>query len=92
VGEAEQEAGEGAGEEETGGTRKDGSGFPGGIYGKYVYTLFFLVVFFFLTFFFFCFAEDLAGLKVSHDFDELEEGEARILTLKDSRILDNEGV
>ncbi|PPQ95222.1 hypothetical protein CVT26_014912 [Gymnopilus dilepis] len=34
--------------------------------------------------------EDLAGLKVSHDFDELEEGEARILTLKDSRILDNE--
>lgn len=35
--------------------------------------------------------EDLAGLKVSHDFDELEDGEARILTLKDSRILDNEG-
>lgn len=34
--------------------------------------------------------KDLAGLKVSHDFDELEDGEARILTLKDSRILDNE--
>ncbi|KAK2460357.1 hypothetical protein APHAL10511_007746 [Amanita phalloides] len=33
---------------------------------------------------------DLEGLKVSHDFDELNEGEARILTLKDSRILDNE--
>ncbi|THH20732.1 hypothetical protein EW146_g681 [Bondarzewia mesenterica] len=35
--------------------------------------------------------KDLEGLKVSHDFEELEEGEARILTLKDSRILDNEG-
>ena len=35
--------------------------------------------------------EDLEGLKVSHDFDGLDEGEARILTLKDSRILDNEG-
>ncbi|OJT11466.1 U4/U6.U5 tri-snRNP-associated protein 1 [Trametes pubescens] len=34
--------------------------------------------------------KDLAGLKVSHDFDGLEEGEARILTLKDSRVLDNE--
>ncbi|KAI8980187.1 SART-1 protein [Trametes punicea] len=34
--------------------------------------------------------KDLEGLKVSHDFEELEEGEARILTLKDSRILDNE--
>ncbi|KAF5367383.1 hypothetical protein D9758_003695 [Tetrapyrgos nigripes] len=33
---------------------------------------------------------DLAGLKVTHDFDEMDEGEARILTLKDSRILDNE--
>ncbi|KAG6820951.1 hypothetical protein H0H93_009187 [Arthromyces matolae] len=33
---------------------------------------------------------DLEGLKVSHDFDALDEGEARILTLKDSRILDNE--
>jgi U4/U6.U5 tri-snRNP-associated protein 1 len=37
------------------------------------------------------FPGDLAGLKVSHDFDEMDEGEARILTLKDSRILDNEG-
>jgi hypothetical protein len=35
--------------------------------------------------------EDLVGLKVSHDFNEMDEGEARILTLKDSRILDNEG-
>lgn len=34
---------------------------------------------------------DLVGLKVSHDFEEMDEGEARILTLKDSRILDNEG-
>ncbi|KAG7089595.1 hypothetical protein E1B28_011262 [Marasmius oreades] len=33
---------------------------------------------------------DLEGLKVSHDFEGMEEGEARILTLKDSRILDNE--
>ncbi|KAF8825124.1 hypothetical protein HHX47_DHR7000666 [Lentinula edodes] len=33
---------------------------------------------------------DLAGLKVSHDFDTMDEGDARILTLKDSRILDNE--
>lgn len=35
---------------------------------------------------------DLEGLKVSHDFTEIGEGEARILTLKDSRILDNEGL
>ncbi|KAH6913094.1 SART-1 family-domain-containing protein [Coprinopsis sp. MPI-PUGE-AT-0042] len=33
---------------------------------------------------------DLAGLKVSHDLDDLGEGEDTILTLKDSRILDNE--
>lgn len=38
-----------------------------------------------------CPTEDLIGLKVSHDFEEMDEGEARILTLKDSRILDNEG-
>ena len=36
-------------------------------------------------------AEDLEGLKVSHDFDAMEDGEERILTLKDSRILENEG-
>lgn len=36
--------------------------------------------------------EDLVGLKVSHDFEEMDEGDARILTLKDSRILDNEGI
>ena len=34
---------------------------------------------------------DLEGLKVTHDFDAMDEGESRILTLKDSRILDNEG-
>ncbi|KAL5634458.1 hypothetical protein ACGC1H_002497 [Rhizoctonia solani] len=33
---------------------------------------------------------DLEGIKVSHDMDKLNEGEDRILTLKDSRILDNE--
>ncbi|KAF9030981.1 SART-1 protein [Hymenopellis radicata] len=33
---------------------------------------------------------DLVGLKVSHDFDDMGDGEERILTLKDSRILDNE--
>ncbi len=37
------------------------------------------------------FSEDLTGLKVSHDFEGLKEGEDRILTLKDSRILDDEG-
>jgi hypothetical protein len=37
------------------------------------------------------FTGDLEGLKVGHDFDALDEGDARILTLKDSRILDNEG-
>ena len=34
---------------------------------------------------------DLVGLKVSHDFGDMDDGDARILTLKDSRILDNEG-
>jgi U4/U6.U5 tri-snRNP-associated protein 1 len=33
----------------------------------------------------------LEGLKVSHDLSKLEDGESHILTLKDSRILDNEG-
>ncbi|KDN52078.1 hypothetical protein K437DRAFT_254632 [Tilletiaria anomala UBC 951] len=35
---------------------------------------------------------DLKGLKVAHDMDDLdmEEGEERVLTLKDSRILDDE--
>lgn len=37
-------------------------------------------------------AGDLEGLKVSHDFDKMDDGESRILTLKDSRILDNEGI
>jgi U4/U6.U5 tri-snRNP-associated protein 1 len=37
------------------------------------------------------FLGDLVGLKVSHDFEDMDEGDARILTLKDSRILDNEG-
>jgi len=35
---------------------------------------------------------DLEGLKVGHDFTDMDEGEARILTLKDSRILDDEGL
>lgn len=39
-----------------------------------------------------CNPEDLEGLKVGHDFEDLGEGDERILTLKDSRILDNEGV
>lgn len=39
----------------------------------------------------FCCSEDLAGLKVGHDFEGLGEGEDRVLTLKDSRILDDEG-
>jgi len=34
--------------------------------------------------------KDLEGLKVSHDLSQLEDGESHILTLKDSRILDNE--
>ncbi|KAI9461625.1 SART-1 protein [Lactarius psammicola] len=34
--------------------------------------------------------KDLEGLKVSHDLSKLEDGESHILTLKDSRILDNE--
>ncbi|GJE88648.1 SART-1 domain-containing protein [Phanerochaete sordida] len=34
--------------------------------------------------------KDLEGLKVSHDFDGMEEGEERILTLKDSRVLEDE--
>ncbi|KIY44009.1 hypothetical protein FISHEDRAFT_77926 [Fistulina hepatica ATCC 64428] len=33
---------------------------------------------------------DLQGLKVNHDLDAMDEGEDHILTLKDSRILDNE--
>lgn len=36
-------------------------------------------------------AGDLAGIKVSHDADDFDEGEEHILTLKDSRILDGEG-
>ena len=35
---------------------------------------------------------DLEGVKVSHDFGGMNEGEAPTLTLKDSRILDNEGM
>ncbi|KAG8798027.1 hypothetical protein FRC17_007574, partial [Serendipita sp. 399] len=33
--------------------------------------------------------DDLAGLKVSHDLEDLREGEEQILTLKDNRILDD---
>ncbi|KAK4053274.1 hypothetical protein OIO90_004048 [Microbotryomycetes sp. JL221] len=35
--------------------------------------------------------EDLAGIKVAHGQDDFDEGEETILTLKDSRILDDEG-
>ncbi|EKM58305.1 uncharacterized protein PHACADRAFT_140122 [Phanerochaete carnosa HHB-10118-sp] len=34
--------------------------------------------------------KDIVGLKVSHDFEAMEEGEERILTLKDSRVLEDE--
>ncbi|KAI6155443.1 SART-1 family-domain-containing protein [Pisolithus tinctorius] len=34
--------------------------------------------------------KDLVGLKVGHDLEQLAEGDAHVLTLKDSRILDNE--
>lgn len=37
------------------------------------------------------FVGDLEGLKVGHDFAAMDQGDARILTLKDSRILDDEG-
>ncbi|GAA5928585.1 U4/U6-U5 snRNP complex subunit SNU66 [Sporobolomyces koalae] len=33
---------------------------------------------------------DLSGIKVSHDADAFEDGEEHVLTLKDSRILDDE--
>lgn len=35
--------------------------------------------------------EDLKGIKVSHGQDDFEEGEDTVLTLKDSRVLDDEG-
>lgn len=35
--------------------------------------------------------EDLAGLKVAHGAEAFEEGEDVVLTLKDSRVLDDEG-
>jgi U4/U6.U5 tri-snRNP-associated protein 1 len=35
--------------------------------------------------------EDLRGLKVAHGEQDFEEGEETILTLKDSRVLDDEG-
>ena len=84
----EQEARKVACKEETGRAREHGQDFSGrGVYRKCVprssgvaATLTVL------------FSEDLEGLKVSHDFTEMEDGEARILTLKDSRILDNEGL
>lgn len=34
---------------------------------------------------------DLTGIKVAHEQDDFEEGEETVLTLKDSRILDDEG-
>jgi U4/U6.U5 tri-snRNP-associated protein 1 len=36
-------------------------------------------------------AGDLVGLKVSHPFESMVAGEARIFTLKDSQILNDEG-
>lgn len=36
--------------------------------------------------------KDLEGLKVAHGADAFEEGEDTVLTLKDTRILDDEGV
>lgn len=35
--------------------------------------------------------DDLKGIKVAHGEDDFEEGEETVLTLKDSRILDDEG-
>lgn len=35
--------------------------------------------------------EDLSGIKVGHGQDDFEEGEETILTLKDGRILDDQG-
>lgn len=35
---------------------------------------------------------DLKGIKVAHDQDDFEEGEETVLTLKDSRVLDDEGM
>lgn len=35
-------------------------------------------------------AGDLVGLKVSHKFDKMKEGDAKILKIKDSRILDDD--
>ena len=35
---------------------------------------------------------DLSGLKVAHDVDDFVEGQDTILVLKDSKILENEGI
>lgn len=35
--------------------------------------------------------EDLRGLKVRHSMDDFQFGEERVLTLKDKRILDDDG-
>ena len=37
------------------------------------------------------FLEDLHGLKVAHDLEGMVEGDEQILTLKDNRILDDNG-
>lgn len=84
----EQEEGEGTGEETSGGAGEHGQDVPGRIHRTCVLDHSSRSIdsdpFHLCT-------GDLVGLKVSHDFDGLDEGEARILTLKDSRILDNEG-
>lgn len=82
----EQEEGERIGEKEAGRAGTDGQRFPSRVYRACVVTATAHV-----SHSKKCLG-DLEGLKVSHDFDTLDEGEARILTLKDSRILDNEGV
>jgi len=36
-------------------------------------------------------AEHLEGLRVGHDFNDIEEGEGMILTIKDKGVLDEDG-
>ena len=86
MGQAQQEEGEGARKEETARTREHGQDVPRrGIHRAYAIPLYITPPNAYSQ------LGDLVGLKVSHNFDEMEDGEAHILTLKDSRILDNEG-
>jgi hypothetical protein len=36
--------------------------------------------------------EQLEGLRVGHDFEDIEEGEGVILTIKDKGVLDDDGI